>query len=55
MGGAETILITKTIKQAIVVSVLVTFTSWGTSYVAKPLPFKLEKDTGKSFVLSFSL
>lgn len=34
-------LITKNIKQVIVVSVLVTFTSCATSYVAKPLPFKL--------------
>jgi hypothetical protein len=34
-------MITKTLKQIIAVGVLVTFTSCSTSYVAKPLPFKL--------------
>ncbi len=34
-------MITKSIKQIIAVSVLVVFTSCATSYVAKPLPFKL--------------
>jgi uncharacterized protein YcfJ len=34
-------MITKTIKQIIAMSVLVTFTSCASSYVAKPLPFKM--------------
>lgn len=34
-------MLTKTLKQIIAISVLVTFTSCASSYVAKPLPFKL--------------